>query len=787
VEGGQSSLWVYWTAPPFFPLLSSILDPKIYPMHSLRLFILLAAFLAFQKVDAQVETVDFPLLKEGHFFAQLPTSIPNSGRIKALYAQGNIAEARRELAAYFKEKAKSRFYFNWENVPTRLKEYQQLFPNAAKNHLKDADSHTELYNADTPWKLPFVNKKGKQVSAYEIRHLFRQHKSGDFAFSYFLSDKKELLHYFTNQARSLNQAFQNDKVELIVDGNGAYESFRGGNRMENWVLTHHLFLASPEYTDEDQITLLRTFLHHAEVLYHTNQDFQFGNHQTKGMVALAVIAMMYPEFEESKKYYDFAIANLGKHLELEVNSDGFQFERSFHYHVGDIDNYFRVFKLAQITGNPIPEAWEGKLRGMFEAMTAIALPNKLAPVIQDDTDNPMATVNQMDEVMALGYSLFSDPVFGYFASTNPSEEYYWLLSQTDLAKLRSKSEAKPAQKSTALESTGYYVFREGWKEKDQYMLISTGVSKEKPDHQHGDVLGFQLFANGDMLVPNYQVRYPVPEFPFFKNSWVKNVALVDSIPQGQKWTGNQGGSGFGKFGKLPQAKVLLWEPKGKIQAFKGSHDGYQEIGVSYERRIFFISGNFWMVRDRFSSDKKHTYYQNFQGNYSLEGGPIVARSSNADASGLDILQLGAQVTGANTAGMNGKNRVTFHSEPSNSMEFVTVLRPYDSYQDKTSLEGFKEKIQLGDWEAYRKNLDLNGIIFTADYILRKGDLLFLLGMRGIQSESLSLQSSKPVDIQVVLGEKGMELKSFEPNPILLESTSGSITLTSTPTQINHEK
>ncbi|MBN7809763.1 heparinase II/III family protein [Algoriphagus sp. H41] len=755
-------------------------------MRRFRDFLVFILFTVCTGALAQSETGLYPLSEEKDFFAQLPQSIPHVDRIKANYAQGNTAEARRELAAYFREKAKNRFYFNWENIPVRLKEYQQLYPNAAKNHLKDADSHTELYHAETDWKLPFTNKQGKEVTAYEIRHLFRQHKAGDFAFSYFLLDKKELLPYFTSQAKSLNQAYQNGAVELIADGNGAYESFRGGNRMENWVLTHHLFLASPEYSDEDQITLLRTFLHHAEVLYQTNQKFQFGNHQTKGMVALAVIAMMYPEFEATKTYYDFALANLGQHLDLEVNADGFQFERSFHYHVGDIDNYFRVFKLAQITGNPIPKAWEGKLRGMFEAMVTLALPNKMAPVIQDDTDQPMATMNQLDEVMALGYALFSDPEFGFFASSNPSEEYYWLLSQVDLGRLRAKTETKPTGKSTALEATGYYVFREGWKESDQYLLISTGVSKEKPDHQHGDVLGLQLFANGEMLVPNYQVRYPEPEFPFFKNSWAKNVALVDSIPQGQEWTGNQGGSGFGKFGKLPKAEVLLWEPKGKIQAFRGTHDGYQDLGVGYERSVYFFPGEFWLVRDRFSGDQNHVYYQNFQGNYSLESGPILARSSQADGSGMDLIQLGSQLAGADVAGINGKNRVTFRSEPTPSLDFVTLLRPYDSFQDRTSAVDAAAKILLGDWEVHRQSLELKGSKFLADQILRKGDLLLLLGMRGIQSENLSLQSSKPVDIQVVLGEKGMELKSFEPNPIPLESSTGTLTLSTQPTQINHE-
>ncbi|GAA0877446.1 hypothetical protein GCM10009119_04140 [Algoriphagus jejuensis] len=736
---------------------------------------------------AQDETKKIPLEDEADFFSTLPASIPNAAQIKALYSQGKKTEAIHQLAVYFKEKSQHRFFFNWANVANRLQEYQQLYPNAAKNHLKDANSHTELYQANTPWKLPFKNEKGNDVTAYEIRHLFRQHKAGDFAFSYYLSDRSDLLPYFTGHVRSLNQAYQADAVELISAGNGAYESFRGGNRVENWVLAHHLFLGSPDYSDQDQVTMIRTLIHHAEVIFQTNQDFQFGNHQTKGMVALAVIAMMYPEFEASKTYFDFAISNLGKHLELEINPDGFQFERSFHYHVGDIDNYFRVYKLALITGTAIPESWEAKLKSMFQAMKTIALPNKAAPVIQDDTDQPMATQNQLDEVMALGYVLFPDPEFAFLAGDKPSEEYYWLLSREDLAKLKTRKEKRPTMKSAALVETGYYVFRDGWKDEDQYLLISTGVSKEKPDHQHGDVLGFQLFANGEMLIPNYQVRYPVPEFQFFKNSWVKNVALVDSIAQGQEWTGNQGGSGFGKFAKLPKAEVLLWEPKGDVQAFVGSHDGYANQEVSYMRSIYYFSGDFWLIRDHFKSKENHIYYQNFQGNYSLEDCPGIARSSQANGGGLDIIQVGTSVAEAKVAGNLGKNRVTFQSPAAQNVDFVTILRPYESSSDRTALMDKKGKLNLGDWEVFTKTFQSGDLEISAAQIFKKDKQYFLLGMTRLASKSEQMEVTTPVDVLVSISDAGFEIKSFEPASFELKSQSQTITLLPLQTHQSHAK
>ncbi|WP_083923260.1 heparinase II/III family protein [Echinicola pacifica] len=743
-----------------------------YYVLFIALFALHLGFVA----QAQTETYDIPMPSEQAFFEGLPSTIPNAQAIKELYASGDRAGAIDKLANYFKEKSSERFYFSWKNIASRMAEYDSIYPSAAKSHAKDASSYFNDFTAPTAWKLPFTNKAGVEMNAYAIRHLFRQHKAGDLAFAYYLQDKKELLGYFVEQVKGLNAAYQGHEIEIIADGNGAYEAFRGGNRMENWLLAHHLFLGSEDYLPEDQITLIRTFLHHAEVLYQTNTDFQYGNHQTKGMVALASIAMLYSEFDADTKYFDRAIDLLGQHLQEEINEDGFQFERSYHYHIGDIDNYFRVYKLAQLTHSPISKTWEAKLEDMFKAISLIAFPNGEAPVIQDDTDQPMATTNVLNETMALGYTLFQDEVFGYFASSVPSEEYYWLMSQKDIAQLQHKKTKKPTYKSSALTSTGYYVFRDGWNDDSFYMLISTGLSDTKPDHQHGDALGFQIYANGNTVLPNYQVRYPLPEYEFFKNSWVKNVALVDSIPQGLEWSGNQGGSGFGKFNKLPRSTVSVWEPKGNVQAFSATHDGYADLGVSYQRTIYFFPGEFWLVKDVFEGGEPHQFYQNFQGNYTLEDAPYIARANYMDASGLDIIQLNNNRIQALIGGDKGKNRLTYQSEPMKEFDFVSIIRPYGKYDERTSISTEGEAMQLGDWDLHYQSLSLRQLSVQADYIFIKGKQLCVIGLKVLKLGDDEFIPENTFDLLIEIDDQTLTLKSFDSKPISLTGADRALSL-----------
>ena len=172
--------------------------------------------------------------------------------------------------------------------------------------------------------------------------------------------------------------------------------------------------------------------------------------------------------------------------------------------------------------------------------------------------------------MTLGYLLFEDPEFGYFASDKVDDRTYWFLSESLVQLLKKIQRKEPSYGSLAFQDTHYYIMREGWSPNHKMMIISAGLDEEKPDHQHGDMLGIQAMANGQVILPNYQVRYSLEDFEFFKNSMVKNVALVDDELQGKQWTSNKGGSGFGKFGNLPSPTVIAWVSNNLFDLFVGS-------------------------------------------------------------------------------------------------------------------------------------------------------------------------------------------------------------------------
>ncbi|WP_159021526.1 heparinase II/III family protein [Formosa sp. L2A11] len=655
-----------------------------------------------------------------------------------LKAEGKLTEAG--IAEYFREKFSERFYYDYKTFNERLTTYNAIYDNEAEHKTRALD-HLNKFYADTQWKLPSYYKNGDPVDAYALRHLARQHKMVDIALLYFNEGKNpEYIRYFVDQMESLNKALKANRYETIKDGNGVYEVYRAGYRITNWLWIHNMFLSDKAYTDADQLRTIATLLQHGQSLYENNAKFHAGNHQTKGMSALAAISILFRDFEGTDKWYDRAMSRLSEHLEKEINPDGFQFERSVHYHMADINNYFYAYQLTKINNIKVDQAWEDKLHSLFTTLPKIAYPDKNAPVLQDDTDNPWAETNDISGALTLGYLLYDDPSFGYFATNKVDAGMYWFLSNKQVAQLNNIEKKTPEYGSLAFKDTKYYIMRQGWEANDDMMIISAGVDADKPDHQHGDVLGIQAMANGHVILPNYQVRYSLKDFDLFKNSMVKNVALVDDELIGKEWTSNKGGSGFGKFKNLPTPTVITWNTNDKFDLFIGSHDGFENIDVTYSRQVIYLKNDFWIVKDNFKAPTAHNYKQVWQGHYTTELGSDLIRASFPDAAGTDIFQLNATDT-VETSGANGKNWTVVSKKGENEFNFITVILPYQGYNN--GIDKDQKTLKLKDWTVNTLAWGTNGSNTT---VIANRDKCYAFGVKKMVQKSITLEASVETDL-----------------------------------------
>lgn len=166
------------------------------------------------------------LLSDDELISLLSThESPTRQNIQATYAK-NKENGLKELAKYFKKVYGQRYYFHWEDVNKRFPRYKNDFKKVMVRHIQKKDIHLSLYPADTQWKRPFTNLQGNQVSAYELRHLARQHKVLDMAYAHLAEGRNPAyITYFTTQMRSLNKAFTNQAYADDNSGNGVFESY----------------------------------------------------------------------------------------------------------------------------------------------------------------------------------------------------------------------------------------------------------------------------------------------------------------------------------------------------------------------------------------------------------------------------------------------------------------------------------------------------------------------------------------------------------------------------------
>lgn len=716
-------------------------------MKLIRILILLVIFSGVNLINAQ----EIPV-KQVIKSADLANFLKEDVKA-ALQVNGQISSA--SLAQYFRVQFSHRYFYDWKSFEQRFQTYQKLYPESKVGHTERALDHMSKYADSTQWKLPFNYLFGEPVNAYAIRHLARQHKMVDIAFYYhYQQQNPNYLNYFKNQLSSLNFALHNNNFETIEDGNGVYEAFRSGYRVLNWLQIHTMFLGQSEYSDEDQLVTIATLLQHGAHLYAHNTEFVPGNHQTRGMSALAMLSILFSDFKGTDDWYQRSMTLLAEHLKEEVNDDGFQSERSVHYHMSDIENYFYVYQLAKNSNRKVDQYWEDKLKSLFTTLTKIAYPDKSAPVLQDDTDIPWAEKNDISGALTLGYLLFEDPSLGYFAAPAVEDKLFWYLSEKQLAQLNDIQKVPPTFKSMSFPTTGYYVMREGWEPNQKMLIISAGLDEEKPDHQHGDMLGIQAMAHGKVVLPNYQVRYFLTDLELFKNSMVKNVALVDDELQGKSYTSNQGGSGFGKFRKLPNPKVIAWSSNSNNDFFVGAHDGFENIGVNYSRQVINVNNDFWLVKDNFKSNESHVYKQVWQGHYTLEHQPNLIRATFEDASGFDIYQL-RDIDAVTTSGTRGKQWAVATKKEVKNFNFITVLFPYVGFdkrinelEKKPSLKGWK--LNDSDWKATGEEV----------ISITKNNESYFFGVKTLEYKNTRIEFSSIAEVYCVVENKEISIQSL---------------------------
>jgi hypothetical protein len=644
------------------------------------------------------------ILSDAELLQNINLDLEGLKSVRSYFERGDTLNSIIKLAEYFRRRKKPRYFFLQDELVRRVKEFAHKYPNTVKEIENRVDSFVYKYGYDVDWFTGGKDKTGKIHTPAVVRYLARQWEAMDIGLLYHFAklglltkgvEPQFYINFFMNHVRDFIYDYESGKVD--TGGNDVFEKFYAGHRVRNWLFVYNLFLRSENFKNEDLIFMIKVFVLHAAKLLDQCRKFNYGNHQLVGAVGLYEVTLMFPEIKVFSEWNKQAMKIIMEHIEKEINDDGFQFERSSHYHLLDIINYFRVYQLSSLNGVQLPEVFLKNFRNMFDAVVKLSMPTKAMPILQDVSDTGRTVQTKICAEMSIGTILFKDATYKYFSCEEFPAEYYWFFDDNLIEEFYKIQAKEPSVGSIALEQTGYYVMRSGWNDESFYMVIDAGLSKYKPDHNHGGVLGIIAYANGKQILPNYSVNYTNPDYKFLKNSLAKNIAIVDTILHGREWVDNKARTGFGVWKILPNPIVFRYLTGEAFDYFSGGHDGYKFLGIDYQRDVIFIKPNYWVVVDKFrkthsdsrESGKLHSYRQVWQGKYQvIDQGTLL----NADKKFmLKCINANIQI---NQESRFGVDFVTLDAKSSADYQFITFICPFFSKMPRITNTGEKIIVEI---------------------------------------------------------------------------------------------
>ena len=396
--------------------------------------------------------------------------------------------------------------------------------------------------------------------------------------------------------------------------------------------------------------------------------FSPNTHLTGEALGLFYLGTLLPEFGEAKRWQDLGSQILIDQIPIHVRDDGVYFEQSSYYHRYTTDFYIQFLLLSRANNFPLPETVEQTVTRLLDHLMYITRPDGTTPLFGDDDGGRLAMLdvraaNDFRASLATGAALFARGDYK-FVSANAAEELLWLLGVDGLQKYDSIEAHEPAELSKAFRDGGYFVMRDGWTNKSNYLLFDCGPHGSlNCGHAHADALSFELAANGRTVLVDpgtYTYTGSKQLRDWFRSSQAHNTITLDgvssSVPDGAfTWK------------TVSECRLLDWVSTDSFAYVAGENDGIV-------RAIFFLKRRYWIIRDTLKSPTEHTadIYFHFDSttNPSLKDGVI-----HENESGLTIRGLGK-------GRWIEENQWVSHcygqKEPAKAFRFSAVLQPGES-------------------------------------------------------------------------------------------------------------
>jgi hypothetical protein len=345
--------------------------------------------------------------------------------------------------------------------------------------------------------------------------------------------------------------------------------------------------------------LEKTGLYLADPNYYQQAE----NHGANEAAALYELAVAFPTLPNARKWLALAEDRFRWQLRGIIDKNGQLIENSPFYDFYILGKYWQIYSYSEAHGYPISGDFQPRLRRMLNFATYILQPNSTVPVLGASIT---AKINYYGE---------------YRSMSALSPELQYVLTHGDIG-------TRPPENSIYFRASNLTIMRSDWGTGAQfgrstYLTFYGGVYRTA--HSDLDALDLTLYGDGgDLLTDPGLYTYAQGRYhDYFHGTASHNTVTVDGKSQVR---------GSGTLQPLVTKDGVTYQ----------SAESSLYRGVSHQRMVMMIDPDHILVVDRLTSDKVHTYRQEFHlfpGAKLSKSGLTVSGSGGTPRRELTIQQL----------------------------------------------------------------------------------------------------------------------------------------------------
>ena len=302
-------------------------------------------------------------------------------------------------------------------------------------------------------------------------------------------------------------------AEKVLDYQGRWEEGYWGVVHSTVDLIRYLFPVE-ECADSDLVPLFAWLLTKARKEWSEARAWTETTLGTSGhnwwahtFLGFFTLGLFFPEFSGVSRFRALGLDYLDREVDILFDEDGWSKEGAPGYSLFAAGNLMRWAHMAEMNGLVVREPTRAKLRVMADAGWRLIAPDGGYPVFGDDgrhvSDPPegsleTAALTDLRRRAAL-YCLPEAKWVAEALSPDWTPQYGVLSTEGRnlLSAYRRVPTIAPPAPDTCLRHTGYYVMRQDWTRRADYLALVAGpLGPRVTSHQHADRFGFELYARG---------------------------------------------------------------------------------------------------------------------------------------------------------------------------------------------------------------------------------------------------------------------------------------------------